>query len=242
MALDDNDKKAIGELIAAALKANNDEQAKAVDATVGKAVKALDLDGKLKALDIDGKLEAVKTELKVEPPADPPKGGKGGSVTDDPEFKKLQAELAKVQKTAEEQAKRAKDAEAAQKAEALANGVRDALVAGGADPKRVQIALSHLTATGRIKLDDKGQPAFAFTRDWGEELAPAAKGATEWLGTDEGKLFVPPVGSQGSGDGVQPGNRNAKGPSTAPRTKEGTVDFGALRGRMNIAPLVGAED
>ena len=66
------------------MAANNDEQSKAVEATVGKAVKALDLDGKLKALDIDGKLEAVKTELKVEPPADPPKGGKGGSVTDDP--------------------------------------------------------------------------------------------------------------------------------------------------------------
>ena len=123
-------------------------------------------------------------------------------MSDDPEFKRLQAQLADVQKTAQAQAKRAEDAENARKSEALANGVRDALSSSGADAKRLGIALSHLKDRGLIRLTDKGEPAFVFTRDWGEDLVPAAKGAAEWLATEKGKFFVPPSGAQGTGDGV----------------------------------------
>lgn len=197
MPLDEKDKAAIAEMIAASLKSASEEQAKALDATVAKA---------LKGLDIDGKLDALKGEL-----GNPDPDEKGGKTPPNSELAKLQAELEKMKRSAEVQAKRAEEAEQARRAEVLATGVREALTQAGADPKRVAIALSHLKAQGRVKLDKDGRPSFAFTRDWGEDLVDATKGASEWLSTEEGKFFVPPSGAQGTGDGAgKPGGDGSK--------------------------------
>lgn len=206
MALDDEDKKAIATMIAEQLKAS----AKATEQTIAKA---------LAGLDLDKRIETLKTELapkEPEPKDEPPKDGK--TLADDPEFKRLKAELETQRKATEAQARRAEEEAKARQAEALQNGVSQALTAAGADPKRVGMALAWLKERGAVKLDERGVPVFTFKRDWGEEAKAAADGgAAEWLGTDDGKFFVPPSQVQGSGDGAgRPGGGGSSGATADP--------------------------
>lgn len=241
MALDEQDKKDIAAMIAAAFTGEDFKKGlgKAIEGEVGKAVKAIDL---TKGLDekLEAKLEGLKAELKPKDPPDDKKpddkkaGAASASVTDDPEFKKLQSKLAEMEASTKASAKRAEDAEAARKSELLATAVRDALAAGGADPKRLAIALSHLQAKGVVKLDDKGAPGFTFKREWGDEFVAAEAGAKEWLATEEGKFFVPATNKQGTGDGVSRDTPAAR--------KDGKVDWNALGSRLNLSVLESLSD
>lgn len=233
MPLDDADKKFISELISTSLNAANEETAKLINGTVTTAIKGLDLDKKLDSVktDLDKKLEASppKPDDKGKKPDD-----KGGQAIDDhPEFKKLQAKV-------REQEEAAARAEADRRANLLRNSVQESLVAGGADPKRTALAIEGIIARGLVRLDDKGQPKFVAQRSWGEELVDPSAGAKEWLSTDDGKLLVPPVGTQGTGDrGGQLANTQ---PSTAPRTKDGAVDWSALAGKAQVAAALSSAD
>lgn len=243
MPLDDDDKKAIEEMIGAAFTGESFTKSigKVIEAQVGKAIKAIDVSktiGETVPKLIDEKLEALKTELKPKEP-DPPAGGAGGAgnggagtkpVTDDPEFKKLQVKLAEMEAANKAAAKRAEEAEERRKAELLNNSIRDALIAGGADPKRVPLALPSLKERGIVKLNDEGKPVFLLKREWGDELVAAEDGAKEWLGTEEGKFFVPPKNTQGTGDRIEK-------PNVATRDKSGAVDWGNLAGRINLGVL-----
>lgn len=196
MALDDADMAKITEHFAALLKKHGEDAAKTFDAQIAKAVKGVDVDKKMEA-----KLEALKAELAAaKADAEEEKPAAKQEAGESPELKRLRAEMADLARKAEAQARRAEELEASRKSEALTNGVRDALLASGADPKRVSVALSHLRATQAVKLDEKGNPVFVVTREWGEDPMPAAKGAAEWLQTEEGKFFLPPTGAQGTGD------------------------------------------
>lgn len=241
MPLDDKDLEQIAKLIAAAQTKAAEEADKRLEATIGKAIKAA-------GVETTKQLEALKAETEkrfgeIPKPADPPDpkaGDKPGDIENSPAFKKLQAEVEASKKQAAEQAKRAEQAEAKRSAELLTNATRDALIASGADPKRVHLALPVLQASGRIKLDDKGAPVMVFQRNGYEEALPVGDGAKEWLGTDDGKVFVPPSGKQGTGDGVQRGGASQSG--SAPRNKDGSLDWSQLAGRINLAPLEGASD
>lgn len=192
MALSEEDQKKVQELIEAALTGEGFAKsiASAVDTTVGKALKGLKIDEKISAA-----VEAAK-------PAQP----EGGGAEEPPQITKLQNQLKAMADKQAETERRAQELEEARKTEALRTAVRDALGGAGADPKRVAIALSHLQASDLIKTDDQGRPAFAFRRDWGEELLPVEKGAAEWLQTEEGKFFLPATGRSGTGDDAgQPG-------------------------------------
>jgi len=59
-------------------------------------------------------------------------------------------------------------------------------------------ALNHLKAEGRIGRNADGELIFKMPRDGYEEEMSLEEGLTEWLSTDEGKLFAPPRGSEGS--------------------------------------------
>lgn len=243
MPLDEADIKKITELttgiVTEALKANGAETAKVIDASIGKAIKGLEIDKKLEGLktETDKKLEGIKP---ADPPKDPPKDSPG-DIENSPALKKLQAEQEKLLKQLEAQTKRAEEAETKRRQDLLQSTVRDALIAQGADPKRVAIAMSHLSSSGAIKLNDKGEPVFTFAEKWGPEDVAAVDGAKKWLATDEGKFFLPPSGKQGTGDGVhREGSRQQGG--SAPRTKDGALDWGQLAGRINLAPLEGASD
>lgn len=197
MALDADDIKKIGEMIGEHAKNSEPERLKALEAVVGRALGALKLDDKITALKAE-----IEGKIKPEPDAKEP-DAKASAIADDPAFKRLQAGLEAATKAAEEQKKRAEAAEQASKRERLSAGVRDALTSAGADPKRVQIALTHLEASGAVTLDDKGAPAFKFRRDGGyDDVVDAAKGAAEWLKTQDGQFFLPPSGAKGTGDGA----------------------------------------
>lgn len=196
MALDEADMVKLTEHFAAMLKKHSEDTSKALDGQIAKAVKGVDVDKKMEA-----KLEALKAELatakaNAEDEKPPAKQEAGES----PEIKRMRAEMAELKRQSEAQMRRAEEAEAARRSEALTSGVRDALLASGADAKRVSVALSHLRATQAVKLDEKGNPVFVATREWGEDLVPVSKGAAEWLQTEEGKFFLPPSGAQGTGD------------------------------------------
>lgn len=210
MPLSEEDKAEVAKLISAAFAGDEFVKGlnKSVELVVGKAIKGLKL---------EETVQAVVEKLK---PADDDKKGddkKGdtGDVTQHPEFRKLQAKM-------QEQEQRAQRAEADRQAALLANGVRDALAAHGADAKRVPIALSHLREKGVVVLSDKGEPCFKFQRDWGEELVPVTTGAKEWLGTEEGKFFLPPTGAQGTGDGA--GKGSTKGGSSTTSAESIALD------------------
>lgn len=241
MALDEADVKRITEMLAEERKAAAAETAKLLEAQLAKLTKGLQTETtkQLESLktETDKKLEGIKP---ADPPKDPPKDSPG-DIENSPALKKLQAEQEKLLKQLEAQTKRAEEAETKRRQDLLSNTVRDALIAQGADAKRVAIAMSHLTSSGAIKLNDKGEPVFTFAEKWGPEEVAAAEGAKKWLATDEGKFFLPPSGKQGTGDGVhREGSRQQGG--SAPRTKDGALDWGQLAGRINLAPLEGASD
>jgi hypothetical protein len=83
-----------------------------------------------------------------------------------------------------------------------------------------------LQSSGRVKLDDKGAPTFVFQRNGYEESLPIADGAKEWVGTDDGKLYMPPVGTQGTGGGLGGSGAKSGGPTTNPLD----IVLGALSG------------
>lgn len=237
MPLDEKDLEQIGKLWDERDKKRSEEFAKTLEGSVSKMLKA-HAEASAKQLETfktetDKKLEGIKAD----PPKDPPKDPPGD---DSPALRKLQAEQEKLQKALEAQTKRAEEAETKRRADLLQNSVRDALIAQGADPKRLAIAMSHLTSSGVVKLNDKGEPVFTFAEKWGPEDVAAAEGAKKWLATDEGKFFLPPTGKQGTGDGVQRNGPQQGG--SAPRTQSGEVDWSKLASRVNLAPLEGASD
>jgi hypothetical protein len=244
MPLDDADKKFITELIATSLKTSGEETKKLVEATVGTAIKSLELDKKLEGVkgDLDKKLEAVKPKDEPDNKSTDDKGKGGSKVSDDPEFKKLQAQLEEQRRRSAEAEAAAKRAEETRRANLVRQGLTDALVKNGADPKRVSFAVDSLLNRNVVKLNDKADALlWPMKRTWGEDPnVTAEEAAKEWLSTDEGKFFLPPVGNQGTGD--RGGAPPSTGPTTAPRTKDGAVDWSAIAAKANLAPVLTSVD
>lgn len=195
MALDDADRAEIKKLLTEQLTTPEiaGAFAKTIDGAIGKAISGLDIGAKIKE-----EFEKNKTPADQTPDADPPKGkdGKTPSVEESPAFRKLQDAFFKA-----EAARKAEEAK--RKSQALENAVREGLIAGGADPRRVEAAIALLERRGVLKLDDKDTAGFTFRRDYGaDEFVPAPAGAKEWLQTEEGKFFLPPTETKGTGGGA----------------------------------------
>lgn len=218
MALDDDDKKVVQDLIADAFK--GDDLKKLITGQVTGALKSLKLDEQIgqaigKALD--------ERTPKEEPPPKEGDPGKGG----DEKTAKLERQLEALnQRLASEQEAR-KAAEEARKAERLETSVRDALIKQGVPADRVRHAIALLKVEGRLGFTEDDRPALKIKGEYGsEEFVAAEEAAAAWVQTDDGKLYLPPRGSQGTGDGA--GSR----PSKLPRAKDGTADWSALRHKV----------
>lgn len=244
MPLDAEDEKKVGEIFLKIMGSDEYTKsfAKTIESVVGRAVKGAvaETDKRLEALksETDKKLEGLKSP---EPLEKKPGGDNDPKIEDAPAFKRVQAEFEEMKKKAKVQEERAEAAEAKRKQDLLANNARDALIANGADPARVAIAMSHLKATGRVALSDKDEPIFMFEEKWGPENVPVAEGAKRWLASEEGKFFLPPSNRQGTGDNVQRGN-GAPPTTNAPRTATGEVDWAQLGSRMSLGVLEKASD
>lgn len=77
------------------------------------------------------------------------------------------------------------------------NTATEALSRNNIGNQFIKPALNHLKAEGRIKYDDQGE--LVFVDSYGIEK-DFHSGLTEWSQSDEGKLFQPAKGVQGSGD------------------------------------------
>jgi hypothetical protein len=114
------------------------------------------------------------------------------------------AELKRLRKRLEA-SEREREAEKKAREEQAAKAARDeersklseALVAAGADAKRVRAAVALLhTEDRKVRRNAEGRIVFLADEDDEQDL-PA--GVKAWLGTDEGKAFLPTRGAEGSG-------------------------------------------
>lgn len=142
-------------------------------------------------------LDAIVKEVAklVKPPEDP-KPPKNADPKDNPEFRAMQAKLQLIQDEADA-------AKAAQRRERLRNTVQTELLNGKADPGRTSVALNHLISEQRVVYNDAGDLVYVTTDRFGQPAhVSVAEGVSEFLKTDEGKMFLPPVPVQGTGSGA----------------------------------------
>lgn len=248
MALDDADKKFITELLAGALKTHGEEADK-------KYVTA-DAAGKMVEQGVKGGIEALKLPeligeaVKKAVPAggdkgkdnasgDADKGDKGKNGAADPVVAKLQEQLEQLQaqnRSADERAKAAEEASRRQKLEAE---LRNALSAGGVAPGLMDATMallpSRTLSDGKPILvhENDGSIKMRIQRKGYVDTVAVAEGVKDWLGTDEGKNYLPPSGKQGDGSSSgSPGGRT--GTNQVPM-KDGRIDFAALAPNVSIS-------
>lgn len=143
--------------------------------------------------------------------------GKGKGSGDKPDPR--DAEIARLNSEQEALRKKWEKAESDREAEKTKSRTTEersqlsaALRAAGVDDARLPAAVAFMYLDAKlVKRDENDRICLRFERDWGEELLPIEKGAVEYLKTDAGKVFLPPVDAAGSGN---PGGR-------PPRSKPG---------------------
>lgn len=144
------------------------------------------------------------------------------------------AQLAKFKAQAEEALRKVEQANKAREA-AEEQARKDRLVSAldGALGKtfpgaNAENAKAWLLYHDRVAYDENGNPGIRFKRNFGgyetEEILPLDKGIEEFVGTDQGKSFLPPRNVQGTGDSPRFTN--------APRTDNGQVDWNGMKSRV----------
>ena len=167
---------------------------------------------------------ALKGELagllpKPEPAPAPAPEGKGKkdvaapAPADSPELKKLQDQVTELTQR-EKKAAQERDTERAKaKDTLLRQKLSDALVAGGVEAPRARHAVGLLVdAEKRVRWSEEDDK-IVFQRAEHDEVELAV-GVKDWLKTEDGKLYLPPTGAQGSGD--RPGKNPPRGTNGAP--------------------------
>lgn len=103
----------------------------------------------------------------------------------------------KLRKDMEDQTKRKDERDA----------ITIALRKNGVTEANIKVLTPYLHGeSGRVKRDKEGNVVFTIQRDWGTEETPIEAGLTEWLTkTEDGKSYMPPVGTSGTGVGGTPG-------------------------------------
>ncbi len=155
----------------------------------------------------------LKSELASLLPPPKPEGkpdAKKESAAPDPELKKLQDQIGSLTKQAED-ARAERDTERAKVRDAtLRQRVGELLAAAGIEGVRARHAIGLLIDSERaVRWSDDGDSIVFRAGDRGDVDLEA--GLRTWLKSDDAKLYLPPKGTQGSGD--RPANG---GPSTRP--------------------------
>lgn len=195
MPLDEDDLGKIGELIAAALKTNNEQVTMpAIKTAVTEAGKGALSEEQVRKL-IDDRVPTPGPG----PADDPP-----GDDDDDPRWARMQQQIEQATKKAEAAEKARLEAEEARQNERRNALVREALTEAGIDPKHMSKAMSDLRDTQRIQVLDDGTLVYRTKGDYGDVDYDLDKGLTKYLETD-GAVFAPADGGGGTGD--NPGAR-----------------------------------
>lgn len=146
----------------------------------------------------------------------------------DPEKEQLKARL----KEQDDRLKRMEDDRAAEVATAKSNEERaiasEALRKAGVPEPRIRTAMALITAEMKaIGRDGDGRVVWRSHREGYVDELPLADGVKEFLATEEGKAFLPPVGGGGSG------SRGGRSPGAARTTSTGSASAGGPQAGAN---------
>jgi hypothetical protein len=236
MALDDTDKKTVGELIAAALKdALRPEALGAVLAPVVKAHTDAALKGTVTSDALKTQLDELAAKLKPADPDPADKGAdKGKKPDDDPRIAAMQKRMAEIEAASAAKDRALADEKARARTEALHLAARDGLAKAGVPSDRLAPALAYVRSLGVLDYDGD-TPGWKGKNSLGlDAVLPMEDAAASWVKSD-GKLFLPPSGAGGTGDGA--GNRDSQrtGPPSAIRNGDGSLNVQALASRIAAA-------
>lgn len=129
------------------------------------------------------------------PPADPPKPG--DPPPDDPATRALENKVTAMAKELAESKLATENEAAKRRNQVLRAEVVDNLGSAGINGDRQLAAIASLYHTGLVKVTDDGTPLFVGP----EGELPLADGLKTWAASDGAKLYHPPSGVGGSGDG-----------------------------------------
>lgn len=160
-------------------------------------------------------------------PAAPPAGGDAADDPKEQELAKMRSDVANMRKEMEATKATAKAEQDKAIVAAERSALSDALRKGGVDDTRLGAAGALLYLDQKlVKRNDEDQICMEFQREWGPELVPIEKGVTEYLTTDAGKIFLPPVDASGSGN--TGGRPPARKPGEKLSKSEMTLHLGKL--------------
>jgi len=156
--------------------------------------------------------EAIKP--KHDPPKEPPKSKDAPpAVTETPEFIETQKQLRALQAKYDAAEKKAAEAETKRRDALLRQSVDEALVKAGVDAKLVRQARGYLVDSLKATCFSEDGDLVVMVGSDGEEVELSV-GLKSFLKSDEGKLYLPPRGTAGSGE---------RGGGIAPRTDPNAV-------------------
>jgi len=227
MPLDDADKKYITDAIGEALK--GDAVTNLVAGQVGEALQGLKLEEKVTA--------AVTTAVEAIKPKPDENDGKGGGSGGDDAESETEKRLKKLLAESEQQVRaerEAREAEAnARKQDALRTAARDALGQAGVPSDRIPHAMAYLGSLDLLTLGDDDAPGFKGKDKFGSDaVLPLADGIAAWMKTDAAKMYLPPSGAQGDGDGNGGTGGSGHRDASVPRREDGSVNTDALAARL----------
>jgi hypothetical protein len=248
MPLDDNDKTEIQKIIAEALKplseqfVTADNAQKMVQQGVANAIEGLNLAETIKSTVTEAIGGQGGEGGDGGGQGGAGAGGQGGDGQPDPQVMRLQERQQELERKLREQETARQEAEAREKQNRLDGAVREALGAVGVPGERVPHAMAWLktrtTDDGKpvLVLDDQGRAAWRIQKNGYVDTLALQDGATAWLGTDDGKSYLPPTNRQGAGGGAGDSpNSGRSGAGDAPRGKDGALDWSRLGANLGRA-------
>lgn len=156
--------------------------------------------------------EALKP--KQEPPKEPPKPKDAPPpITDLPEFVEQRKQLEALQKRLADADKKAAEAESKRRDTLLRQSVDEALAKAGVEARLVKQARGYLIDSLKATRFSEDGDSVVMVGGDGEEVELSV-GLKSFLKSDEGKLYLPPRGTAGSGE---------RGGGIAPRTDPNAV-------------------
>jgi hypothetical protein len=202
--IDEKVNKAISNHLTRFRTAFEKEQAKTFSALLGEAV---------------GPINETLKALAERPEPTPPAGGEGEGGKDDLERKRLEAQIKDLEARAVRAEQEREQERATRAREEERNELSKALGEQGITGARQRAAMALLyTEEQRVVRDDDNAIRFTVPKGGYVDEVPLSDGIAEWLKTEEGKTFLPPRGSHGSGN-TGSETRNNRPPRTPAEKK-----------------------
>jgi chromosome segregation ATPase len=153
----------------------------------------------------------AEREPKKDPqqPATPP----AGATPAEARLRELEARIAERDRKLDEADKERKAVELQRQADEERNATVQALADAGVTGKAQKGALAVLMADKRIGRDEAGRVCFLVPKEGYVEKTPVDDGIKDWVNSEEGQLYLPAKGIQGSGTKPSAARTGGKAPT-----------------------------